>query len=826
MSSSANDILSLPTSLILLVHLHILEYPHANNPEYDHEIFNPRTRGLRERAKTMEDIAYFLIGKIEKKSAKAILSTYPCIQPSESLAFRTSLTKYLENLRHQCIYPSSSAARTTGKQSTSSLKVSDSKPNSESVAWWWKDVVVRKSLLEECSGDKFERLMLSLSTHALMKASRPIQPDKMSTLLRTQPVLYTSALARYQASRHAWAKAAALLLRSDGDLQILRESLNDITPTKFASLSTERLQALAESKLQILLQQHWTGEAGRKVFFSLVELAGIRLSSSSSLSSSSISLSAEQIELDKSSKPTGHPSPLPIAAAHHPAHLKRLRKPIFQPKFKSNSTDLATPAPDIFQPPSSALPLPPRVRAQSHAAIILAADIDAEKHMRQTLGEALAQAKQVGEGLSAKVKRLSAARPRQNLAGPSSTIFWTPATPAFSTIDFDPKPDMALMRSLGLEREFMSLGLNADAGDGGEDEDALEKKIHDIRFSKLPPYPAVPDPMEPRMPPLELEKKAEVKARIPVLQSKPSSSSSTNQSSNHKPLPPTQRQHPTLPTEPQQPPIHPPSTPQLLLSPGKESRSIRRKSVRFSMAQRRSGRPRSSMFGLFGTGEVEDEVDRLINETHDFPTDDEGSDTDTEANANSDQFLSPYKNKTPKSSKTRPAINRIWTAGTPVSGKKSNHSTPQPHWQMQKPRVSSSALGRLVDMGSGVGLPSLGSLSAEGGFGKGGGTEVEADDDDDDEEEEEEEREGGGMWGVVDVDATPRPARKTLPLDVEDRDHEDQEDSLDDDLDDPPSMTLKDILLSADTSQFDLLEFSSEDLGEGLLVEDASFVWE
>ena len=59
-------------------------------------------------------------------------------------------------------------------------------------AWWWKDVLVRKSLLEECAGerlspanpyavtrlltygnDRFERLLLALSTHTLSKASGP-----------------------------------------------------------------------------------------------------------------------------------------------------------------------------------------------------------------------------------------------------------------------------------------------------------------------------------------------------------------------------------------------------------------------------------------------------------------------------------------------------------------------------------------------------------------------------------------------------------------------------------------------------------------------------
>jgi hypothetical protein len=58
-------VLSLPLPLILLVHLHILEYPHANKSEYDHNIFNGRVRGLRDRIKTLEDICYFIVGRLE-----------------------------------------------------------------------------------------------------------------------------------------------------------------------------------------------------------------------------------------------------------------------------------------------------------------------------------------------------------------------------------------------------------------------------------------------------------------------------------------------------------------------------------------------------------------------------------------------------------------------------------------------------------------------------------------------------------------------------------------------------------------------------------------
>jgi hypothetical protein len=81
-----------------------------------------------------------------------ILPTYPCLAPADTTAFRTSLAKYLETLRHSAIYPkhgsvnASSSIRNKGK---------DKETTSEAIeAWWWKDVVVRKSLLEECAGER------------------------------------------------------------------------------------------------------------------------------------------------------------------------------------------------------------------------------------------------------------------------------------------------------------------------------------------------------------------------------------------------------------------------------------------------------------------------------------------------------------------------------------------------------------------------------------------------------------------------------------------------------------------------------------------------
>jgi hypothetical protein len=67
-------VVPLPLSLLLLINLHVLEFPLANNPDYDQHVFNPQTRGLRHRTKSMEDICHFLVGKLERSSLKQVSS--------------------------------------------------------------------------------------------------------------------------------------------------------------------------------------------------------------------------------------------------------------------------------------------------------------------------------------------------------------------------------------------------------------------------------------------------------------------------------------------------------------------------------------------------------------------------------------------------------------------------------------------------------------------------------------------------------------------------------------------------------------------------------
>ncbi|TFK90846.1 hypothetical protein K466DRAFT_484041 [Polyporus arcularius HHB13444] len=122
----------------------------------------------------MEDITHFLVGKIEggKERVKSILSTYPCLQPSDTTAYRIALSKYLEAMRNAIVH-TTHAGDTKGKKPT---------PSDEASAWWWKDVVVRKSILDECSGDRFERLILALSSHAILKnTARTSSPLHLSS---------------------------------------------------------------------------------------------------------------------------------------------------------------------------------------------------------------------------------------------------------------------------------------------------------------------------------------------------------------------------------------------------------------------------------------------------------------------------------------------------------------------------------------------------------------------------------------------------------------------------------------------------------------------
>ncbi|KAF8826215.1 hypothetical protein HHX47_DHR6000665 [Lentinula edodes] len=179
----SQSVLELPLPLLLLIHLQILQYPLTNNEDFDIHIFDAQKRGLRARIKMMEDLGYWLVNQIEGKGIKKAI--YPCIKPSETIAFRTSFAKYLEALRQSCI-----------------------KENAASSVWW-RGVQVRKSVLEECTGEKFLRLLLAFSTQVLLRLSP--NPHTLSL----PELYYSTRLASTQASQRKWIKVASNLLERE-----------------------------------------------------------------------------------------------------------------------------------------------------------------------------------------------------------------------------------------------------------------------------------------------------------------------------------------------------------------------------------------------------------------------------------------------------------------------------------------------------------------------------------------------------------------------------------------------------------------------------------
>ncbi|KIK01973.1 hypothetical protein K443DRAFT_543742 [Laccaria amethystina LaAM-08-1] len=72
-----------------------------------------------------------------RDGAKTILPTYPCLQPSETVAFRTSLSKYFETIWHHSLYPS---LKTSLGASGGNAKAKELITEAESLAtaWWWR----------------------------------------------------------------------------------------------------------------------------------------------------------------------------------------------------------------------------------------------------------------------------------------------------------------------------------------------------------------------------------------------------------------------------------------------------------------------------------------------------------------------------------------------------------------------------------------------------------------------------------------------------------------------------------------------------------------
>ncbi|KAI0076564.1 hypothetical protein K474DRAFT_1675484 [Panus rudis PR-1116 ss-1] len=255
---------------------------------------------------------------------------YPCVQPSDAVAFRAALTKYMDGLKNNVIRPTKSDS---GKLT----------PSANATAWWWKNVIVRKSTLEECAGERFELLMLALSTHALLRCTPPKGAHlSEQSAIDNEAVLkevnsYSNAVFRFDTARRDWEQIARSLSHRQQTLQTVEASVSygvvmsmlrqpgETPASKYASLATNKLLSLRDSILNDLRDTFWSGEDKRHALKALLELYGLTLDDTRNTEYQAAQNAITQIETSTNAAPV---PPLPIAAAHHPTQLQHLRQPI------------------------------------------------------------------------------------------------------------------------------------------------------------------------------------------------------------------------------------------------------------------------------------------------------------------------------------------------------------------------------------------------------------------------------------------------------------------------------------------------------------------
>ncbi|KXS10007.1 hypothetical protein M427DRAFT_193340 [Gonapodya prolifera JEL478] len=135
----------------------------------DAEMFS-RNQG---NARAFEVVAAWLWERSEGDDAKRLLSSvYPCTSPATSREFRNLIFGWFSQLKKdgKLSGPGSGPNRTSA--------VLDKDGNSGAV---FGEVVVRRSFLDECRGERFERLMLAVSEVVVEQtAAKEIGPNSIS----------------------------------------------------------------------------------------------------------------------------------------------------------------------------------------------------------------------------------------------------------------------------------------------------------------------------------------------------------------------------------------------------------------------------------------------------------------------------------------------------------------------------------------------------------------------------------------------------------------------------------------------------------------------
>lgn len=213
--------------------------------------------------------------------------------------------------------------------------------------WWWKDVPVRKSLLEESTGPRFERLLLALSAHALL-ASREATSKEYTEILQSinassnnnlfdilaeQPEEYRAIVDRIKDVQLRVVLERELLLQRSRQIDAFRAG-SDADDTETQVRSIQELQTSKGDLLSSTRSSLGSDNLNMEWMFSLVGLTNAD-------SDPTTSQSTEPSKRTKSTRMTIlPPAPLPTAVAQ----LQTQFKAIFDvdARIKQLSEDLDT----------------------------------------------------------------------------------------------------------------------------------------------------------------------------------------------------------------------------------------------------------------------------------------------------------------------------------------------------------------------------------------------------------------------------------------------------------------------------------------------------
>jgi hypothetical protein len=173
----------------------------------------------------------------------------------------------------------------------------------------------------------------------------------------------------------------------------------------YAALSIQRLLSLVDAKHHDLVRDHWHADEGRFALEYMTALAGLQKAHEIPITSTSkvyfqvdksgVQVHPNFVHRNANSRITlaqtdaTPPLSLPIAAAHHPSHIRKLRKPMSLTTKKSSLANTAS-------------PLVINSHSKVTASITLSTLFDAEKQTHRNLTEALERTKRRREEINSK----------------------------------------------------------------------------------------------------------------------------------------------------------------------------------------------------------------------------------------------------------------------------------------------------------------------------------------------------------------------------------------------------------------------------------------